>query len=320
MSTVADTLPPRMRGVAIANAIGHRPVRIVLEGEPVVLFRTAGQLTALADKCPHRGAPLSLGRVRNGGIVCPYHGWQFGADGICTAMPSRVGDPAPVAVPRYAAAEHDGVVFVGAEDAAPPRPMPDGFSMIHRAGSVRTTVADLAENILDTTHTQTLHAGLLRRESARRLVRPDVAVGEDWIEARYPPEAAPSGLPAFLSGGGYAITDRFEAPGVASVTYKRDDRIVFAARFHMTPSDDGHVGVVAAMGVPKGPFAHLQTFVIGLFMSRIFRQDTKLLHATACNGAAQSLIMPEDLLRRGIDAILRGEAPQRPATVPDLLV
>lgn len=320
MSPLADAPPPRMRGVAIAKAVGNRPLRIVLEGEPVVLFRAGSQLSALADRCPHRGAPLSLGQVRDGRIVCPYHGWQFGADGVCLAMPSRVGDPAPVTVPRYAAAEHAGVVFVGGDGAGAPRPMPDGLCLIHRVGSVRTTLADLAENILDTTHTQTLHAGLLRRESARRLVRPEIAVGEDWIEARYPPQAAPSGLPAFLSGGGYTITDRFEAPGVASVTYSRNDRIVFAARFHLTPREDGHVGVVAAMGVPKGPFARLQTFVIGLFMSRIFHQDTALLEAAARNGPVPSLIVPEDLLRRGIEAILRGEAPQRPGTVPDLLV
>jgi phenylpropionate dioxygenase-like ring-hydroxylating dioxygenase large terminal subunit len=64
-------------------------------GEPVLLGRArSGEIFALRDICPHRAVPLSAGRqVEQAGaptIECPYHGWRFGADGVCKHMPSLV--------------------------------------------------------------------------------------------------------------------------------------------------------------------------------------------------------------------------------------
>jgi len=91
-------------------------------GEPVLLGRApSGEVFALRDICPHRAAPLSAGRFTSepGGahsVECPYHGWRFGADGACTAIPSLVEDQAMdvgrVRVRRYPVAESQGLVFV----------------------------------------------------------------------------------------------------------------------------------------------------------------------------------------------------------------
>ncbi|MCX7900458.1 MAG: aromatic ring-hydroxylating dioxygenase subunit alpha, partial [Methylocystis sp.] len=60
----------------------HRPLAIKVAGERVVLFRNReGEARALIDQCPHRGAALSLGRVQDGVIECPFHGWRFDGDG-----------------------------------------------------------------------------------------------------------------------------------------------------------------------------------------------------------------------------------------------
>lgn len=57
-------------------------------GERVVLFRDgAGTLGALLDRCPHRGVALSLGKLRDGVVECPFHGWCFDARGACTRVP-----------------------------------------------------------------------------------------------------------------------------------------------------------------------------------------------------------------------------------------
>ena len=65
-------------------------------GERVVLFRAeGGAASALEDFCPHRGAPLSLGALRDDGrIVCGYHGLVMGGDGKCVehAGPARQAD------------------------------------------------------------------------------------------------------------------------------------------------------------------------------------------------------------------------------------
>ena len=74
-------------------------VHKVLLGEPVVIGRSeAGEVFALKDICPHRGVPLSAGRLLEGGeggcpgatVECPYHGWKFRTDGHCAEIPSLV--------------------------------------------------------------------------------------------------------------------------------------------------------------------------------------------------------------------------------------
>ncbi|KAF3889729.1 MULTISPECIES: aromatic ring-hydroxylating oxygenase subunit alpha [Nostocales] len=71
------------------SELGESPVSVTLAGEKLVLFRTqSGEIRALRDRCSHRSAALSLGRVTpNGCIECPYHGWQFNGDGACVRVP-----------------------------------------------------------------------------------------------------------------------------------------------------------------------------------------------------------------------------------------
>ena len=116
--------------------------RYELLGEPVLLGRTRqGEVYALRDICPHRAAPLSAGRLvqeadGRASVECPYHGWRFGTDGACTAIPSLVAEQAMdvsrIRVRRYPAAESQGLVFVwmasdaraGGEPTEPPPTFP----------------------------------------------------------------------------------------------------------------------------------------------------------------------------------------------------
>ena len=66
-------------------------IPIELFGEPWVLFRDEhGQPACVKDECAHRACPLSLGSVVDGHVQCPYHGWEYNAEGECTKMPSTV--------------------------------------------------------------------------------------------------------------------------------------------------------------------------------------------------------------------------------------
>lgn len=113
--------------------------RYEILGEPVLLGRTrAGGVYALRDVCPHRAAPLSAGRLADGGpdgevVECPYHGWKFRTDGVCAAIPSLVEDQAVdvtrIRVRRYPAVESQGLVFVwmasdGRGETEPDQPPP----------------------------------------------------------------------------------------------------------------------------------------------------------------------------------------------------
>src|SRR5215510_12695259 len=65
---------------------------ITILGQALVLFRDAnGSPAALADRCPHRFAPLSRGRVQDGKVQCGYHGLQFDAGGQCVHNPHGPG-------------------------------------------------------------------------------------------------------------------------------------------------------------------------------------------------------------------------------------
>ena len=92
--------------------------REMLLGEPVAIGRLDnGELFALRDICPHRGVPLSAGRIMpDGAVECPYHGWRFKRDGVCSMIPSLVEgqdlDPAKIRVRSYPVREQDGLIWV----------------------------------------------------------------------------------------------------------------------------------------------------------------------------------------------------------------
>ncbi|CAN0162824.1 unnamed protein product [Ectocarpus sp. 12 AP-2014] len=62
---------------------------VQLLGKDLVVWRnTEGRWSAFDDRCPHRAAPLSEGRVeKDGSLLCAYHAWRFDADGKCLSIP-----------------------------------------------------------------------------------------------------------------------------------------------------------------------------------------------------------------------------------------
>ncbi|WP_374029223.1 Rieske 2Fe-2S domain-containing protein [Bdellovibrio bacteriovorus] len=103
-------------------AIGKTQARKIMN-EPVVFFRDSkGKASAMRDICPHRGIPLSYGRVVNDQLECPYHGWKFNGSGVCTEIPSLCPDqdlnPNKIKVRSYPVHEAQGLIwiFVGDKD------------------------------------------------------------------------------------------------------------------------------------------------------------------------------------------------------------
>lgn len=94
--------------------VQDKPMRIELLGLPFVAFRDEdGAAHVLADTCVHRGGSLSAGWVKGGNVVCPYHGWEFGGDGMCRKIPSlsQQKPPARAKVDSYPTEERYGIVF-----------------------------------------------------------------------------------------------------------------------------------------------------------------------------------------------------------------
>lgn len=79
-----------------SNEAGVGPIGRVLLEENVVIAKINGEITAMADRCSHRFAKLSAGKVLdNGNIQCPYHGWEYDADGKCVKIPQCPNEPIP---------------------------------------------------------------------------------------------------------------------------------------------------------------------------------------------------------------------------------
>ena len=86
-------------------------------GETIAVFRTAQDTVfALADKCPHKGGPLSQGIVFGDSVACPLHNWTIGLVDGCAASPD-VG-----CAQRFSVKVEDGAVALDMAELAQPLP------------------------------------------------------------------------------------------------------------------------------------------------------------------------------------------------------
>ncbi|WP_342661743.1 Methylxanthine N1-demethylase NdmA (plasmid) [Rhodococcus ruber] len=167
-----DALRSCWHPVGHSSEVGKSPHRTQLLNEQLVIWRdSAGTPHAMADLCIHRGTALSIGEVVGDEIMCPYHGWRYGTDGACTAIPqledptSKI--PTKARIPSYHCQERYGLIWVAFEE--PRWPIPevpevedDAFTVIH-AGPY-PWAADASrqlENFTDFGHFSWVHPGLL---------------------------------------------------------------------------------------------------------------------------------------------------------------
>ena len=157
------------------------PLSVKLLDQAVVLWRdNEGAVQAFVDRCPHRGARLSMGRVENGHLECPYHGWQFASGGQCVKVPA-VPDFVPPATQRvksFDVQEAYGLVWVRlqegeAENAnAPALPAFAAEADEHlrkvNCGpyDVAASAPRIIENFLDMSHFGFVHEGWLGSRDA----------------------------------------------------------------------------------------------------------------------------------------------------------
>jgi phenylpropionate dioxygenase-like ring-hydroxylating dioxygenase large terminal subunit len=157
--------------VALANeARDGRPRAVRLFDEPLVLWRDGtGRAVLQRDRCPHRGAQLSLGRVCDDGTLqCPYHGWCFDGAGDCVSVPALPAfrPNAAMAVVTLPLREAHGLLWTttGDADSARLAELPAALPqrrLILGPFDVATSAPRAVENFLDTAHFATVHAGWL---------------------------------------------------------------------------------------------------------------------------------------------------------------
>ena len=102
--------------VALSEEVkADEPLRVEILSLKFVAFRDAdGTPHVLSDTCAHRGGSLGKGWVKDGCVICPYHGWRYNSSGKCTTIPSigYDGKPPPRAkIDSYPVEEKYGLVF-----------------------------------------------------------------------------------------------------------------------------------------------------------------------------------------------------------------
>ena len=190
--------------------------------QPIVFYRKSdGKVAALQDRCPHRFAPLHMGKVIHGDRVqCPYHGLEFDASGACVHNPHGSRNiPSRARVRSYPVIEKHKAIWIWmGERPADASKVPD-FSMLDNVPQLHSTKRDritiranyelIIDNLLDLSHTSYLHEGILGNQET---VESEIAVeqeGDDVIVSRHAHDATAPGLFAILMPSTPGRVDKF---------------------------------------------------------------------------------------------------------------
>lgn len=144
--------------------------------EPILFWRKEdGNVTAMSDRCVHRRYPLSAApsRLVDDQVVCGYHGFTYGADGVCVAVPGQKRVPRTARLTSYDVVEQDAFVWVWIADPANPTtadraaiprvPWLDvpGWDVVSGMEPINCNYRLLVDNLMDLSHETYLHGGYI---------------------------------------------------------------------------------------------------------------------------------------------------------------
>jgi phenylpropionate dioxygenase-like ring-hydroxylating dioxygenase large terminal subunit len=272
------------------------PVARRLLGGDIVLWRDGGRIHAWQDLCIHRGAKLSLGKVRDGCMVCPYHAWVYDSEGKCIHIPAQPDRTPPLRARAnvFRAIERYGLTWVCVADPATDVPeFPLAEDEAYRSfvcGPYRFEAKGprLIENFLDVGHLAIVHAGLLGNADHE-------AVPEYEVEEGYPDSAGPVAKDIRIhqpdpDGTGQAAEVSYDyqvhAPLVASFVKSQGDNKLFMG-YSITPIEEGSSEAWAVFAMNYG-------FEIPEETLRAFQQ-TVVLQDKAVVESQRPELLPLDL-------------------------
>jgi phenylpropionate dioxygenase-like ring-hydroxylating dioxygenase large terminal subunit len=277
----APSVPPAearwWHPVAGADALGALPLPVRVLGQDLVLWRSADAnqaVQAFDDRCPHRGARLSLGRVVGDQLQCAYHGWCFGREGACRSIPAVPGfvPPAGHRVPAWQVAQAHGLWWVARDPLTAHPPTLAGVPsrrVVCGPYTVETSAPRVVENFLDTSHFAFVHEGWLG-DAAHPEV-PDYAVSQ-----------TADGRPMIEHYRAWQPRASASSASGAWVDYRYEVLSPYTALLVKQPEGDGPADAYAAFACPEDetrtrvwfmqftsdtatPDADLQAFQDGIF-------------------------------------------------------
>jgi phenylpropionate dioxygenase-like ring-hydroxylating dioxygenase large terminal subunit len=220
-------------------------------GQPILLGRDAqGKPFALRDICPHQAVPLSAGTFDGYNVMCPFHGWKFDTEGVCTEIPSLCSDQkinmSGIRTGHYPCTEVQDSVWIyfgnKTEDlpAVPTAPGLEGFTYgkttttLHLPHHIDFAVAAL----IDTAHVPYVHKSWWWRsakkvkEKSKRYVPDETG----WTMVRHEPSKHSI---VFQLIGQYLQTEiSFRLPGCRREYITFNDRTIISGISCLTPIDE----------------------------------------------------------------------------------
>jgi vanillate O-demethylase monooxygenase subunit len=152
---------------------GRIHARTIID-QPIALYRTGdGSLVALEDRCCHRFAPLSMGRLEGDDLRCMYHGLKFAPDGRCIEIPGQKLIPQSAWVRRYPLAVRGSWVWawLGDAAAADPAMIPPSLALDDQNYRLKASHLDYSahyllidDNLLDLSHLSFAHEKTLGQD------------------------------------------------------------------------------------------------------------------------------------------------------------
>ena len=189
-----DFIPGWYAVISSRELRGRRPLAVERFGLGWVIYRHEGGVSAMLDRCPHRAVALSAGVVRGDRIQCPFHGFEFGPDGVCQHIPAHgEGGHIPKTMQAKAVPAREAHDFVWLWWGPVPSELPaiDWFEE-ELSGCFgphefwRDSEVGISRNIenqLDFTHLPFVHARTIGRFVKSPMMEVDVAVDGQRIRA-----------------------------------------------------------------------------------------------------------------------------------------
>ena len=149
-----------------------KPHGINIFGTRLVIFQGEDQQLRVLDAwCPHMGADLSIGKIQGNSVVCKFHGWSWGGDGVCNNIPYANRIPPKARIRTWPTAEQNKMLFVwnDPEGAAPPPEVaiprieqvfsPEWSEWSVVKWTINNNCRELVDNVADMAHFGPVHGG-----------------------------------------------------------------------------------------------------------------------------------------------------------------
>jgi vanillate O-demethylase monooxygenase subunit len=200
--------------------LGEGLLKRTIAGEDLVMYRAAsGAPVAFLDRCPHRLAPLSLGRRVGDDLECGYHGVRFAPGGQCVRIPGEDAVPGHFRARGFPLLEKWGFLWVWLGDAARADPalLPGDFHWQGEPGwcplsgyvQVRAHYQLLVDNLLDLSHEAFLHMNTIGNTAVAETPARTTLQGDTVEVLREMPGCTPPRL--FSRAAGFAgPIDRYQ--------------------------------------------------------------------------------------------------------------